>query len=132
MKQINVITPNRTGVLHEILEVLAAQDINVECVDVESVEQQGIVSLIVDRYDEAFKLLTHAGFQAVSEEVLVVVVADRPGALGRISHLLKEANIGIRSVRILQRQEGQSTVGVVTEDNDAARIALGEMVIGAE
>ncbi|TAE33280.1 MAG: ACT domain-containing protein [Alphaproteobacteria bacterium] len=120
MKQIQIIVPNRTGVLDEVLEVLAHAHINVESVDVESMGSNGVIALMVDHYEDAFKLLSHAGYSAVSEDVLVLTVPDKPGALGKISHQLHEANIGIRSLRILSRSEGHTTVGLVCEDHDAA------------
>jgi hypothetical protein len=125
MKQITIVAENRTGVLDDMLARLAAARINVESADVESMGGQGVVALTVDNYDEAFKLLTHAGYQAVSDEVLVMRIEDKPGALGQVSHRLKEADIGIRSLRILTRGEGMTTVALVTEDNEQARAALG-------
>jgi hypothetical protein len=120
MKQIQIIVPNRTGILDEVLEVLAHAHINVESVDVESMGSSGMIALMVDQYEEAFKLLSHAGYAAVSEDVLVLTVEDKPGALGKISHRLHEANIGIRSLRILSRAEGYTTVGLVCENHEAA------------
>ena len=132
MRQINIITENRTGALDDILQCLGERRINVESLDVECAGSQGVVAIMVDKYDEALKTLTFAGYQAVSEDVLVMTIPDEPGALGRVSHRLKLAEIGIRSLRILARSGGQTcTVGLVTEDNARARELLGDAVVRA-
>lgn len=132
MKQIQVIMENKTGALDEILHILSSANINVESLDVESIGQQGVVSLMVNAYEEGFKLLTHAGYQVVSEDVLLLSVQDQPGALGVLSRRLHEANIGIRSVRIIHRGDGYTTVGLVADDNTAARELLSDAIFGQE
>jgi hypothetical protein len=128
MKQLNIITASRPGVLDDILQRLAAENINVETVDVECINGSGIVAITVDRYDDALRLLTYAGYQAVAEDVLLLQLQDRPGALGQVSLRLKDARIDIRSLRILARDNGRSTVGLVTDNNTRARAVLAEIM----
>lgn len=43
MKQITIIAENHPGVVAEITEALAAQNINIETLDAESVNEAGII-----------------------------------------------------------------------------------------
>jgi len=126
MKLLHVLIESRQGqnVLADILEVLGHAQINVENIDAEALHSGGIITLTVDKYNRALRLLTSKGFKAISEEALITCVQDKPGALARVSAHLRDAGIGIRSIRILRRKDGLSTIGIVTDDNERARILL--------
>jgi len=124
MQQINVLLQNRPGALSDILELLSSHNINVECLDVECLETKGVLSLLVDDFTTALDILKERDFEAVGEDVLVVSVTDRPGELAKITTILKNESINIRSARVLSREGGKVTIGIVTENNDRARILL--------
>src|SRR5690606_13194220 len=117
MKQISVLTENRSGILAELSLALAARDVNIESIDGEGAEQTGVVTLTVDRYDEALLALQEAGFRAVSEDALIVRLKDEPGALARVAERFKTENMNIKSLRFLSRDDGYALVTLVTEDN---------------
>jgi hypothetical protein len=124
MQQINVLLQNKPGALSDILEILSSHNINVECLDVECLETKGVLSLLVDDFTTALDILKERDFEAVGEEVLVVSVTDKPGELAKITTILKNEAINIRSARVLSREGGKVTIGIVTENNDRARIIL--------
>jgi len=124
MQQINVLLQNRPGALSDILELLSSHNINVECLDVECLETKGVLSLLVDDFTTALDILKERDFQAVGEDVLVVSVTDRPGELAKITTILKNESINIRSARVLSREGGKVTIGIVTDNNERARILL--------
>jgi hypothetical protein len=126
MQQINVLLQNRPGALSDILELLSSHNINVECLDVECLETKGVLSLLVDDFTTALDVLKERDFEAVGEEVLVVSVTDRPGELAKITTILKNESINIRSARVLSREGGKVTIGIVTENNERARVLLGQ------
>lgn len=130
MKQISVITDNRSGVLAELSHALAARDVNIESIDGEAARETGVVTLTVDRYDEALLALQEAGFQAVSEDALIVRLTDAPGALARVAERFKSEAINIKSLRILRRDGGFAVVALVTEDNERARLLVGDLLVG--
>ena len=83
--------------------------------DAETVEEHGVVILTVDRYDEALVALRDAGVPAVSEDAIIIRIADEPGALARISRKFHDAGIRLRSVRIIRRSAGYGLVALSTE-----------------
>jgi hypothetical protein len=88
------------------------------------------VTLTVDRYDEALLALQEAGFQAVSEDALIVRLTDAPGALARVAERFKSDALNIRSLRFLRREGGFALVALVTEDNERARLLVDDLLVG--
>ena len=130
MKEIVIVTENRTGLMADISEVLAALGINLETLDAEEVRGLAVVELTVDRYDEALQALRQAGFDAIAEDALVVGLPDAPGALAKVAKRFKDANIDLRSVRIIRRQEGFALVALATERTDEAKALVKEYLLG--
>jgi hypothetical protein len=130
MKQISVITDNRSGILAELSQALAAREVNIESIDGEAAFETGVVTLTVDRYDEALLALQEAGFQAVSEDALIVRLTDAPGALARVAERFKSDALNIRSLRFLRREGGFALFARVTEDNDRARLLVDDVLVG--
>jgi len=128
MKEITVIVDNRAGMLADISTALAAQSVNIESIDGEAAESRGIIRLTVDNYDIALQALRDGGFQAVSEDALLIRLKDEPGALAKAASRFKDAHINIRSLRIVRRERGYALVTLVTEDNDAARELVADVL----
>ena len=120
MKQITIVTDSSPGLLARISEILAARRINIESLDAETIEEYGVMILTVDRYDDALAVLRDAGIPAVSEDAIVVRIADEPGALARISRRFYEARITLRSVRIMRRSGGYGLVALSTDRTEEA------------
>ena len=120
MKQITIVAESDPGLLARASEVLAERGINIETLDAETVQEHGVVILTVDRYDEALAALRDAGIPAVSEDAIIIRIVDEPGALARISRRFHDAEIRLRSVRIIRRNEGYGLVALSTERTEKA------------
>src|SRR4030095_10346195 len=64
MKQLTVIATNRPGLLADIAKTLGDRGVNIEALDVEGIDEHGLIVLAVDRYDEALRALRDAGYTA--------------------------------------------------------------------
>ena len=121
MRQITIPTENRPGELAKITQLLAEAGVNIQSLDTMEDEDHSIIVLTVDRYDTALRLLRDTGYQAVTEDALVIRVMDEPGALARVAKRLADAGVNVRSLHILRRRkEKPSLVSLVTDDNEAA------------
>ena len=129
MKEIVIVTQNRAGLLADISEALAARGINIETLDASEVQDVAVVELTVDRYDEALQCLRDAGFDAVTEDALLIRLRDEPGALAKVARRFKDANIDLRSVRIIRRQQGSTLVALATERTEEARALVKEYLV---
>lgn len=124
MKSIKLITQDRPGLIVEISEKLAQHDINIHGLEGKTVDRYAVLELVVNRPDDAMHLLLEQGFQAVSDDLITLRVADRPGALAMVMRELTDAKLSIRGISTLQRQDGYCFVALSTDNNSVARELL--------
>ncbi|MDH5731775.1 MAG: ACT domain-containing protein [Gammaproteobacteria bacterium] len=121
MKQLTIISENRPGITAEVTEALAKQNINIESMDGETFDDTGIIILSVDNYDLAlFTLNKIPGINVISEDVILIRIANQPGALAQIANRFKQANMNIRSIRFVQRDQDYGIVAISTERSEEA------------
>ena len=85
MKQLTVLVPNERGIAAKLAKCLAERGVNIEEIDIEGVEDHGMVVLSVDRYDEALRALSDQGFRVITQDTLLVRLEDKPGALAAMA-----------------------------------------------
>lgn len=124
MQRITVVVHNRPGLLAEITELLASKGLSITSIVAQSHGADGVLHLGAQHVDEALAVLTAAGYHAVTEDVLLARVEDRPGALAQLSRRLMEAQLDIRGLNMVQRNDGWAVVAIATSDNARARGVL--------
>lgn len=130
MKQITLITENRSGVIAEISESLAKQNINIESLDAETFKNSAVIILTVDRYDEALHIINKMpDLKAITEDAIVVKIKDEPGALAQIAKRFKDVDINIRSIRIIRRNNDNSLAAICTERTDEAMKLVANILV---
>jgi len=131
MKQITIITaPDQPGTVADIAEKLAAQNVNILDMDVTDDHAHGVILLRAEPHDDALRALAEAGYQAASDELLVIRIEDVPGGLARIAARFREPAININSMRFARRDNGWATVVLSTNNNAVARTLLEDCLIG--
>ena len=63
------------------------------------------------------------------EDALVVQLDDRSGELARITRRFKEANINLRSVRVIRRWGGKCFVALAAERSDEAKALVKDVLV---
>jgi len=129
VQRITLVTNDRPGLLAEVTGILAGKGINIRSVVAESVGTNGVLHIDLEDADTALSVLAAAGYNAVSDEVLLVRVEDRAGALAELSRRLMESDVAIRALNMVQRGEGWAVVAVSTDDNIAARKLFQEQLL---
>ena len=81
MEQITIITKDYHGLTADITSALGSNDINIESLDAKKIDDIGLVMLRVNQYDRALSILRDAGWNAITEDALLVRVEDEPGAI---------------------------------------------------
>jgi hypothetical protein len=121
---ITLLLDDQPGALARIGEVLGRAGVNIEglCA-VTSGGGQAEVHVLVQDLEAALPALARSGLSVTSEqEVVVVALEDRPGALGAVSRRLGEAGVNITLTYL-----ATDTRLVLAADNlAAAQAALGE------
>ena len=95
IKQISVFVENKPGRLLDVIEVLGGSDIDIKAISLADSSDFGIVRLICENPESAYKVINNSGFTASLTEVLAIAISDKPGSLAKVLRVLKESSINI-------------------------------------
>lgn len=124
--RIIVVAKNEVGVIADISRALADAAINIETISAEGLDERGTITLTTDDQDAALRVLSNAGFKAISDDSLVLRLPDEPGALAKVAERFKHAGVNIQSLHILERQASHSIVALAADDRAKAESLLDE------
>jgi len=121
IQQLSVFVENRPGKLVEALETLSDAKVDLRALTIADTADFGILRTIVDKPEHALEVLTKAGFLVKSNEVLAVVIGDRPGGLASVVRILSEAGIDIEyTYAFVAHSRDNAYVIIRVGNNDAA------------
>ena len=116
---------NKAGRLAEITAELAKAGVDIRALSVADTTNFGILRLIVDKPDEAERILRVAGLTVSLTGVIAVGIPDQPGGFAAAMRALADASIDIEYMyAFISRDEGRACVILRVEDNAAAVAAL--------
>lgn len=125
IKQISIFVENKTGLLSEVTDMLAANQINLRALSIADTSEFGILRIIVEDVERAAKILQDEGFTYTVTEVLAVVMRDEAGGLAEILHVLAEKKIFLEyAYAFLLQKQGTACLIIRVDDNAAAEKAL--------
>ena len=100
---------------------MAKANVNIETIDSKRINDIGVITITVDRHNEALRALANAGVNALSGEIILIKLQDKPGALAEIAKRFKEADLNLHSLRLLHRQKDIAIVAISCDDPDRIR-----------
>ena len=116
-----VILENRPGTIAELGEAAGRAGVNLEGICGFPCEGRGVLHVVVDDADAARTAFNEAGLELGDERpVLMVDIANEPGALGRVSRRIADAGANVDLLYI--NMGGQLVVGA--DNLDIVRSAL--------
>ena len=121
MNQITIVTKDYNGLTADITSALGSNDINIDSLDAKKIDDTGVVMLKVDQYDRALRVLQNAGWNAITEDALIVRVKDEPGAIAHLAKRFRDANLQVRSMRIVQHHGDWGAIAVSAEPLEEAK-----------
>jgi hypothetical protein len=89
---------NKPGTLADVCSQLAAKAVNLQAISIQEGTGFSTIRMVVSHPDAARKVCQNLGVQFVEEDVLLVRVPNRPGALGRITRKLADNKVNIQYV----------------------------------
>ena len=119
-----VIVPDEPGSLANVTTVLGEADINIEMIDGRLAGEFGVITLSTDDDDEAMRVLLQANLRAITSDVIVFRLPDKPGALAGVAQLFSQRNINVRTIHIVHRLAEHAIVAVTTDDDELARTLI--------
>jgi hypothetical protein len=125
VKQLRVALANKPGALAELCSELAKKAVNISAIEASEAKAMGSVRLLVNQLETAKGVCDAIGVRYLEEQVLVVNINDRPGALGRVTRKLAEKGINIEYLygSIEKGSKRALVVFGVTDVEAAARVA---------
>ncbi|MHB0957478.1 MAG: hypothetical protein ACYC6N_22130 [Pirellulaceae bacterium] len=129
MREITLVTPAQAGLMADISDHLGRAGINIETLEAFVVRDWDIVLLTVSDYNRALVVLRDAGYDAITEDAVVINVKDQPGALAQVTRRLHEGGVDIRSVRILHRQAGEAMVAISMNRTDEGMRLIEDLLV---
>jgi len=123
--QLSVFVENKPGKLVEVIEAIGASGVDLRALSIADTADFGVLRVIVDKPDTAFRTLTDAGYVVKINQVLPVAIADEPGALGKMLRVLADEGISVEYVyAFVAHGVNKAYVIVRVEDNVAAASIL--------
>lgn len=130
-KQISVFLENKAGRLAHVTRVLGDASINIRALSIADTSDFGILRIIVNNPEQAYKILKEAGFTVSETDVIAVRVPDSPGGLASVLEQMSEEDLNIEYLyAFLGTSEDDALVIFKVEDIKKARIAFKEKGIG--
>lgn len=121
-KDLVIIPEDHPGVLASIGEAMGEAGINIHGISAFTGGGKGVVHLLVNRPEEAHRVLVDLGFEVKAvRDVVVADVEDRPGQLGRVCRQVADAGINVEQAYIA----GDTRLVLIVDDTARAREILG-------
>ena len=122
--QFSVFTPNRLGRLHDLVNTLAANGVQVLALTVLDTTDSAVIRCVVDDPERARGLLVNHGFPFTESQLLAVEVNSATELNGLMTALL-EAELNINYLySFIPHPQGKSILGLSMEDNEVAEQVL--------
>ena len=127
VKQVSVFVENSAGRLAELTRLLADHGVDLISMSIADTASFGIVRFITTSVDEAVKLSEGSGYTARVNDVLAVMVDDRPGGLAGILDILNRNGIAVEYMYSFNRSlEGKALIVIRVNDSAAAEKAFAQ------
>jgi hypothetical protein len=95
IKQISLFAENKPGRLSKIAETLSKGKINIRAFTIAEAGDFGVIRMVVDDPDKAYKTLQGQGFAVSETDVIGVEMKDVPGGLHEIADVLGKNKVNI-------------------------------------
>lgn len=112
-RQISVFAENKPGSLARVTRVLNREKVNIRATTISTSDAFGVINLIVDDPEAAYKALTAEGIMVTMKDVLAVLIDDKPGGLDRLIQLLYNEKLNINNAYGFVLEAAKSAIFVL-------------------
>ena len=116
-KQLSIFVENRPGVISRALAMLFDASVNIQGMSVLDTVDHLVVRLLVDNPTKALLLLEEEEYQVLEQDVVVVEVSNRPGAMMDLGRKLARADININYAYGTASPDQQKAMLVIHTDS---------------
>ena len=98
IRQLSVFLENKTGHLNEILNILAANNININALTIADSSDYGLLRMLVSDIEKALEVLRTENISVRIQEVISLEMDAKPGSMSKILNLFSSAGLSIEYV----------------------------------
>ncbi len=129
MKDITIIEQDRPGLLASIASAFGREAVNIKRFSAHGVGGKAVLTLGVTDVDKALRVLRDNQINAVVDEILIVKLEDKPGALADITLKLKDAGCNLKTAYIVGRNGPTVFVALSVDEPHRAQLVLGDLLL---
>lgn len=96
VKQLDVSTQDKPGILAELSDTIASQGVNIEAICAYGMEGKAFFYLVTSDNAKAKQAISAKGWGVKEEEVVLLGLENKPGALKEVSAKLKSKNVNLK------------------------------------
>ncbi len=123
--QISICLENRKGRLYDVCSLLGKSDVNIRALTIAETESFGVLRIVVDKSDQAIKLLRDNHFVANFTDVVAIEVPDQPGGLASILKVFADNDVNIEYMYgFVEKFSDKALLVMRFEDTDFAQQIL--------
>ena len=116
-KQISVFVENKKGRLAEVTKTLGENGIDMRALSIADTTDFGVLRIIVDKPDEAEKVLRDNGFTVSISDVIAMTVGNKPGGLAESLAILDQMDINIEYLYAFLGRSADMAIVIVRVEN---------------
>ena len=115
--QISVFAENKPGRIEKITRILAQESINIRAITISSANGFGVIKVLVNNPQRAYEVLRAQGVPTYLQEVIAVVMEDKPRSLHSVARVLTENGVNIEDAYGFVVKSGEKAVLVIQVEN---------------
>lgn len=124
LKQLSVFVENKVGTLARVTTVFRENNINIRAIAAFDSPDFGILRVIVDKPEEAQKILSEKSFAVKITEVIAVELEDKPGDLDRVLNIVSKNGLSLNYIYsfVIRGKEAPLMVMNIENMEEAVRV----------
>ncbi len=95
-KELNIFVDNKPGRLKAVTTLLKDNNINIRALTIQDREDFGLMKIIVDKPNEAYRTISENGFACALKDILAIQIDDKPGGLDKLLGVFASNKINLK------------------------------------
>lgn len=120
-KQIKLELGKETGKTAEVCSELGKAGVNIRSLLSKEMDSKRILHFITNDPKTAKEILEKKGFEPEVTDILILSLKDSPGELGKTTRKIAHEKIDVKSLYLLEREEGEVKIAIETNNPERTR-----------
>ena len=117
IRQLSIFIQDEIGSVAGVTAILKDNNINLRAIASFDTPQFAILRIVVDKPEEAKRLLIDSGFAVTVSEAIAVELEDKPGVLHDLLQVIADAGFGVNYIYSIVFRNGKIPLIILNTDN---------------